>query len=103
MSWRCSGRTHRALRRHDVAAHHLFGEVAATGLPAGAAIGFGQQFLDLLDARIFEDVEFAIGEGQQPRQGDPEHGHETTCHRQTRHRFHETARPPFLMRLIDAP
>ncbi len=53
-----------------------FGEVAATGRTAGTAVGFRQQLLDLVDARILVHVEAPIGHRQQPRQQRAEHRHE---------------------------
>jgi hypothetical protein len=77
-------RTHRAFGGDGVAAHHLLGEVAAAGLTAGAAIRLGQQVLDLADARVLEDVELLVGDGEQQREQHAQRRHETACHHQIR-------------------
>ena len=61
-------RTYRAFGGNGIAADHLLGEVAAAGLAAGAAVGLGQQVLDLADAlALLERLlgEMARAEGQQ--------------------------------------
>jgi hypothetical protein len=97
MPWRCCGEL-TVQRRHHVAAHHLLGEVAATGLAAGAAVRLGQQVLDLADARVFEDVEFLVGDGQQQCEQHAQRRHEATCHREIRQRL-QTARSLPIARL----
>jgi hypothetical protein len=84
-------RTHRAFGGDGVAAHHLLGEVATAGLAAGTAIRLGQQVFDLADARVFEDVELLVGDGEQQREQHAQRGHEATCHREIRQRL-QTAR-----------
>ncbi len=53
------------------AADQRLGERPAAGEAAGATVGVRQHLLDLVDARVFFDVELAMGQDQQ---GDQDQG-----------------------------
>jgi hypothetical protein len=81
-------RTDGAPGGNHCAVDHLFGKIAAARRAAGAAVRFGQQILDLADARVFIDVELLVGEGEHQRQDHPQPRHECPRHRQIGQRLH---------------
>jgi hypothetical protein len=93
-------RTDRALSGNDVAMNDLLRKVATAGLAAGAAVRLGQQFLDLADARVLEDIKLLVGEGEHQRQDHSQSGHECPRYRQIRQRLHSRRLPRQCVPLI---
>ena len=58
------------------ACDQLFREGAATGRPAGPAVGVWQHLLDLVDARVLVDEQAPAGDGQDTGEQQPQDEHE---------------------------
>ena len=67
----------RAQARVHLALHQLFGERPAARRTAGTAVGLGQEILDIIDARILQHEQPAIGDDKDARQDNAQRGHES--------------------------
>jgi hypothetical protein len=72
-------RVYGALPGLDFAIYQLFGECPAAGGAAGPAIRSGQEFLDVVDARVFPDKEPPVGHYQDRGEQQAEPRHERDC------------------------
>jgi hypothetical protein len=84
-------RTDRALGRHEIPRDHFFREGPAAGLATRAAVRLRQAVLHLLDARVLEDEQLAVGKREHAGQANAQRGHEAAGNRKIR-KIHRCSR-----------
>jgi len=70
------GTVHRTFARLNLALNSFFREGAATGASARSAIREGQHLLNLVNPRVFPDIELLVGDREYDRENHAETTHQ---------------------------